>query len=226
MKRIFVSIVLAATVSSAFATNKPSKPAKPSKPPVSQPSKPTPQNQAQGQAQIQGQAQALVNHSPVSVTATTPVNVSTPVTVEATQPANVTNTTSVGLSSSPFQNSTVNINEAVHPTKTEVKVRNTGDAVGYAAPPSAVCALTGGAGMALPGFGASVSGSSIDKGCEARENARMLIEIGAERAALRVLCRHSEDVAAEIDICEDIVKLHDEKKRRSTAPASNFGIVN
>lgn len=226
-KRTIIAVAIAMSTSAVYATNKPHN--KPVKPPVSKPVSSTSNAgavaaaaQLQGQAQIQGQTTAV--HTSVPVSVATPVTVNTAPVSLSTAPVS----TSVGVSTSPFQNNTqtTNINEAAIPTKTEVKVRNTGDAMGYAAPPSAVCALTGGAGMAVPGFGASVSGSSVDKGCEARENARMLAELGQEYSAIRVLCRNNEDVAREMDICGDIVKLHDEKARRSTAPASNFGIVN
>jgi hypothetical protein len=83
-------------------------------------------------------------------------------------------------------------------------MRNTGDAMGYAAPPSAVCALTGGAGVAVPGFGGSVSGSTIDKGCEAREFARVLVNLGQTEAGIRVLCEANESVARNVKACADI----------------------
>lgn len=107
------------------------------------------------------------------------------------------NTQSLGFSNSTTLNQTT-----VNPN--DITVRNTGDAMGYAAPPSAVCAMTGGAGVAVPGFGGSVSGSMIDKGCEAREYARVLVNLGQQEAGIRVLCEASESVARNIKACADI----------------------
>ena len=124
--------------------------------------------------------------------------------------SNQANQQSLGLSNSTTLNQTT-----VNPD--EIKVRNTGDAVGYAAPPSAVCALTGGAGVAVPGFGGSVSGSSIDKGCEAREFARVLVNLGQPEAGIRVLCEANESVARNVAACADIAKANKERAASNKA---------
>jgi hypothetical protein len=119
-----------------------------------------------------------------------------------TQALGVTSTTSV-------------VNATINPS--DITVRNTGDAMGFAAPPSAVCALTGGAGVAVPGFGGSVSGSSIDTGCEAREFARVLVNLGQPEAGIRVLCEANESVARNVKACADIDKANKERAASNKA---------
>jgi hypothetical protein len=100
----------------------------------------------------------------------------------------------------------VNNNAAEQPT--DIRIRNTPNAMAYAAPPSATCVVTTGGSVSLPGFGGGISTGVIDKGCNARENARFLANVGATLAAVRVLCRADADVAAEVPECGDISADH------------------
>ena len=54
--------------------------------------------------------------------------------------------------------------------------------------PTAPCIVTGGFGLSFPGGGGSLGGGKLDKGCEERETARMLAEMGAGDLALGILC--------------------------------------
>lgn len=108
----------------------------------------------------------------------------------------------------------------------DVRIRNTPDAVGYAAMPSATCIVTGGAGIAMPGFGGSVSGGTIDKACVSRENARILAYLGQEEAALRVMCRADEDVAAELKGCGDIHKRNVDRANERARNHPSFQVTN
>lgn len=102
---------------------------------------------------------------------------------------------------------TVNQNDATQ------KLQAPGLGVGYAAP-SAVCALTSGVALSVPGGAGSIGTSSIDKGCERREWVRVLKDLGAPEAAARVAC--SDPVVAEANPvdCDQI------KQSRPAAAAS------
>ncbi len=54
--------------------------------------------------------------------------------------------------------------------------------------PTAPCIVTGGFGLSFPGGGGSLGGGKLDKGCEERETARMLAEMGAGDLVLGILC--------------------------------------
>lgn len=87
---------------------------------------------------------------------------------------------SEGSSASSGGNS-LTVNEA------KQKLQAPGMGIGYAAP-SAVCALTNGAALSVPGGAGSIGTSKVDKGCERREWVRVLVELGAQDAAARVAC--------------------------------------
>ncbi len=55
--------------------------------------------------------------------------------------------------------------------------------------PTAPCIVTGGFGLSFPGGGGSLGGGKLDKGCEERETARMLAEMGAIDLSLAILCK-------------------------------------
>lgn len=111
----------------------------------------------------------------------------------------------------------------------DVKIRNVPSVNAWAAAPSATCVVTTGGSVNVPGFGGGLSTGTIDKGCEARENARFLASLGATMEAVRVLCRAQPDVAAEMEDCKDI---HDEhvkranEKARGVNPANQFNVTN
>jgi hypothetical protein len=109
---------------------------------------------------------------------------------------------------------TVN-NTTVNSQPDDIRIRNTPNASAWAAAPSATCIVTGGAGVAIPGFGGSVSGGQVDEGCTARENARILMSIQPQ-AALRVLCEADIRVARNVAECADIAERLKQEKTRVT----------
>lgn len=113
-------------------------------------------------------------------------------------------------------NNQANAQSVTFSSPSEVKIKNTPDAIGYAAMPSATCVVTSGVGVAIPGFGGSVSTGVVDQSCVIRENARALAAMGMKHAAIRVLCRGDATVAAEVPFCFDI-KEENERKVSSTA---------
>ena len=123
-------------------------------------------------------------------------------------------------------NQTMTVNN-VNPD--DVKIRNVPSVQAWAAAPSATCVVTTGGAVNVPGFGGGISTGTIDKGCEARENARFLANLGATMEAVRVLCRAQSDVAAEVAECKDIHEEHVKRaneRARGTNPANQFNVSN
>jgi hypothetical protein len=111
----------------------------------------------------------------------------------------------------------------------DVRIRNTPSVNAWAAPPSASCVVTTGGAVNVPGFGGGLSTGTIDKQCEARENARFLANMGAQLEAIRVLCRASSDVAKEVVECKDIAEDHTKRENqssRSVTPLNQYNMAN
>lgn len=70
-----------------------------------------------------------------------------------------------------------------------------------AALPTAPCRISHSAGVAVIGFGATVGTSEEDVGCTRRENARLLHHLGAQEAALLLMC-FDEQVAQVLGVCK------------------------
>ncbi len=67
--------------------------------------------------------------------------------------------------------------------------------------PTVPCYKTGGLSLGFPGGGGSIGGGKIDKGCEEREVARLMAEMGAVTLALAMLCE-SEAVERTIGVAQ------------------------
>jgi hypothetical protein len=77
-----------------------------------------------------------------------------------------------------------------------VTVKNTPDANVLIASPTAVCRISFGAGGSGPGIGLSFGASMLDEGCDAREDARLLRNMGLLAEAILRLCAKPEMAAA------------------------------
>ena len=75
-------------------------------------------------------------------------------------------------------------------------VKNTPDAPAIIASPTAPCRVQGGVGGSAPGFGLSFGGSVLDEGCDAREDARLLHNLGLQAEAVKRLCAKPEMAVA------------------------------
>jgi len=165
MKKVIVGSVLMIAMANAFATGQ------------------APQGQTQGQGQGQGQAQgqvalagALAISGAVSGAQST-AHQSTALTAGQAQ-GNTQSTTLIGPSTVHYEGG--------------YTVRNTPNAPDAIANPTAPCriALAGsaaGAGIAI-GIGTSI----LDTGCDAREDARLLVNMGRFDAAISRLCAKPE----------------------------------
>jgi hypothetical protein len=180
------------------------------------------QEQAQGQAQgqlqgqLQGQAQRADSRSRSrSQSASTSVSNSSSsaaAAVTSSQASTVTGgDVSVTVAGSTFSS--------------PERIRNTPDAFAVAPMPSATCVVTGSAGVAVPGFGGSVSGGTVDAECQARENARLLMSLGRQNTAVRVLCEASASVARQEPDCADLAKEHADRARKAqVSPGPQSGL--
>lgn len=224
MKRILVASMLSLACLSAFATNKPQP-----KPVNHGPSKPVPAANAGAVALGLGVASSVsasnARSDASSDSRSTSNSVASGGTAAATGGDSSATSSSAGGSAQNGNQSMVVNN--VNPD--DVKIRNVPSVNAWAAAPSATCVVTTGGSVNVPGFGGGLSTGTIDKGCEARENARFLASLGATMEAVRVLCRAQPDVAAEMEDCKDI---HDEhvkranEKARGVNPANQFNVTN
>ena len=89
---------------------------------------------------------------------------------------------------------TVNIAAATQPGT--VTVKNTPDAAVLIASPTAVCRISFGMGGSGPGIGLSFGSSTLDEGCDAREDARLLNNLGLYTEAIARLCAKAEMATA------------------------------
>jgi hypothetical protein len=76
--------------------------------------------------------------------------------------------------------------------KGTTRVENTPDAPAIIASPTAVCRVTYGIGGSGPGIGLSFGSSVLDEGCDAREDARLLHNLGLHAEAVLRLCSKPE----------------------------------
>lgn len=71
-------------------------------------------------------------------------------------------------------------------------MKNTPDAYAPIASPTAPCRIAGSAGGSGPGFSFSVGASALDEGCDAREDARLLHNMGLKEESITRLCQKPE----------------------------------
>jgi len=81
----------------------------------------------------------------------------------------------------------ITVNEAAPPSS--VTIKNTPDAYAPIASPTAPCRVAHSAGGSGPGFGISLGSSTLDEGCDAREDARLLHNMGLPNEAVTRLCQ-------------------------------------
>jgi hypothetical protein len=154
------------------------------------------QMQGQQQGQIQGQAAFggnAVTGASTSSTGAVTVGTTTSGNAQTLQAAPTTATINEGATS-------LTVNEAAPPATTrddsKLKIYNTPDAVAMIASPTAPCRIQMGAGASVPGIGISAGGSVLDEGCDAREDARLLHNLGLQTAAVKRLCAKPEMAVA------------------------------
>lgn len=90
---------------------------------------------------------------------------------------------------------TVNVNTAPAQRRT-TELRTVGIAPDMVSSPTAPCRVAMGIGGGPMGWAASIFGSTLDEGCEMREEARLLYNFGEKEAALRRLCKKKETAEA------------------------------
>ena len=221
MKRAIVAVAIAAISTTAFATGK--KPEKPSKPdhPVTNISKPV-------SAQASAAGVGIAASSSKSQAVASSASISAGGAAEAVG-GSATGGNAIGQGGSASngnQSQSLTVNN-VEPS--DIRIRNTPSVNAWAAPPSATCVVTTGGSVNVPGFGGGLSTGTIDKQCEARENARFLANMGAQLEAIRVLCRASSDVAKEVRECADIAEDHIKRENqgaRAVTPLNQYNMAN
>ncbi len=90
------------------------------------------------------------------------------------------------------------------PERQTMRVENTPDATAIIASPTAVCRVTYGVGGSGPGIGISFGSSVLDEGCDAREDARMLHNMGLHGEAVLRLCAKPEMAKALGSRCPEV----------------------
>jgi hypothetical protein len=88
-------------------------------------------------------------------------------------------------------NVTVNPSTTINSTA-PARIENTPDATVLISSPTAPCRISIGVGGSGPGVGFSIGGSVLDEGCDTREDARMLNNLGMKDAAIKRLCMKPE----------------------------------
>lgn len=71
-------------------------------------------------------------------------------------------------------------------------MKNTPDAYAPMNSPTAPCRVAHSAGGSGPGFGISFGSSTLDEGCDAREDSRLLHNMGLRDEAIARLCQKPE----------------------------------
>jgi FlaG/FlaF family flagellin (archaellin) len=138
------------------------------------------QGQLQGQMQAQGQ---------VGIVESTNVNLNAPDASATSSQAATTGASSSSLTVSSPAATTVRYEGGY-------TVRNTPDAPAVIASPTAPCRIAVGASLAIAGFAVGGGSSALDTGCDAREDARLLVNMGEFEAAISRLCAKPEMAAA------------------------------
>jgi hypothetical protein len=77
-----------------------------------------------------------------------------------------------------------------------VTIKNVPDVTVMIASPTAPCRNTVGVGLAVAGFGGSLGSSELDTGCDTREDARLLYNMGLQAESVARLCAKPEMAAA------------------------------
>jgi hypothetical protein len=75
------------------------------------------------------------------------------------------------------------------------------------ASPTAPCRVTHAAGGSGAGFGFSIGSSTLDEGCNVREGARALFNVGLKDAAIQALCQSPVERKAMGPLCVEDVKV-------------------
>jgi hypothetical protein len=78
----------------------------------------------------------------------------------------------------------------------EVTITNTPDAYAPISAPTSPCRVAYSGGGSGPGFGISIGASALDEGCDTREDARLLHNMGLQNEAIARLCAKPELNAA------------------------------
>jgi hypothetical protein len=99
-----------------------------------------------------------------------------------------------GNATSGGSSSTVNVSQAEVPNS--IEIRNTPDVMVMIASPTAPCRNTVGVGAGIPGFGLTVGASDLDVGCDTREDARLLFNMGLKDESIVRLCIKPEMATA------------------------------
>jgi hypothetical protein len=138
-------------------------------------------NQKQGQVQLQGQSQSSLNLNSTS-------------TKTSTSQQQSTNSSAVAGNNGQSQNASNDGNaQATSVTFNDVmQHQNTPDSTVVISSPTAPCRIAVGAGGSGPGFSLQLGGSVLDEGCDAREDSRLLHNLGKVAASIRRLCAKPE----------------------------------
>jgi hypothetical protein len=99
------------------------------------------------------------------------------------------------------QNMTYNQSPEVHYSG-KYTVKSTPDVSAPPAYATSPCRIALSGGVSVIGLGLSAGGSVEDEGCTLRENARILNSLGANNAALRLMCNDAKVAAVLTDVCE------------------------
>jgi hypothetical protein len=84
----------------------------------------------------------------------------------------------------------------------DITVKNVPDVTVMIASPTAYCRNTFGFGVSVAGFGGGVGSSELDPGCDTREDARLLFNMGLKDESIARLCAKPEMAVALKAKCE------------------------
>jgi hypothetical protein len=87
-------------------------------------------------------------------------------------------------------NQSITVNNPAAPS--EITIKNTPDAYAPINNPTAPCRVAHAAGGSGPGFGISFGSSTLDEGCDTREDARLLHNMGLVNESITRLCAKPE----------------------------------
>ena len=112
------------------------------------------------------------------------------------QSASTGASTSTSSASTDGNTQILNVGGSVTNNPSDIKVLNTPDSYAPIASPTAPCRVAYSGGGSGPGFGISIGASALDEGCDAREDARLLYNLGMHNEAILRLCAKPELNAA------------------------------
>ena len=136
------------------------------------------------------------------------------VTVNASGKATARSSASSSASSVSFSNAAGGSASIVNSTKIP---DNTPDLAVGVPPATSPCRIAVGAGGSGPGLGVMLGFSTLDEGCDAREDARTLWAVGLQGAAYARLCQKPEMAKAMGALCQ--------REEQAPAPVSSIGFV-